>query len=100
MRASEFIKGLLVSIGNPQAIPFWIFVLAYLAQRFDLNFMGEELVWFLAGVFLGKLIALTVFGLLSTYLKTRLKTSCNLINKFMGTVLLLIGLFQAFKFFF
>jgi threonine/homoserine/homoserine lactone efflux protein len=100
IKKSDFIRGLLVSIGNPQAIPFWIFVLAYLAQHFDLNFMGQGLVWFLVGVFIGKLLALILFGMLSNYLKKRLKESCNLINKFMGSVLLIIGLIQAFKYFF
>lgn len=95
----EFAKGLLISLANPQAIPFWIFVLAFLAQSVQLDFMGASLMWFLTGVFVGKLLALVLFGLLSNFLKDRLKKSCTLINRTFGFILLLIGLVQAFQFF-
>ena len=99
LKVSEFVKGFAVSLANPQAVPFWIFTLAFISQQVELDLMGVPLVWFLTGVFLGKLAALSLFGLLSFKLKDRLQKSCNLINKSFGAILLLIGLIQAFQFF-
>ncbi|MEM9052313.1 MAG: LysE family transporter, partial [Bacteroidota bacterium] len=99
LKVSEFVKGFAVSLANPQAVPFWIFTLAFISQQVELDLMGVPLVWFLTGVFLGKLAALSLFGVLSFKLKDRLQKSCNLINKSFGAILLLIGLIQAFQFF-
>ncbi len=99
LKVPDFVKGFVISIANPQAIPFWIFLLAFIAQSIQLNFMGVNLIWFLVGVFVGKFLALLLFGVLSNYLKDRLKKSCSLINKSFGAILLLIGLVQAYQYF-
>ncbi len=96
----EFLKGLLIAITNPQAIPFWIITFAFISQSVTLNFMGDSLPYFLIGVFFGKLLALTLFGFLSSLIKNRLNKSCNFINKSLGSVLILIGLIQAYNYFF
>ena len=95
----EFVKGLLIAIANPQAVPFWLFTLAFIAQSFQLDFIGINLTAFLLGVFVGKFLALLLFGILSNYLRERLKKSCNLINKSFGAILLIIGVGQAFQYF-
>ncbi len=97
--ASEFTRGFLVAVINPQAIPFWIFVLTFIAQQVKLEFMGYYLFLFVLGVFIGKLAALLLFALLSNFLKSRLQKSCNLINRTLGVTLLCIGIVQAVKFF-
>lgn len=99
LKVSEFMKGFAVALANPQALPFWIFVLAFLAQEFALDLMGVNLIWFLTGVFVGKLLALALFGYMSTFLKSRLSESCTWINRTFGFILLAIGLFQAYQFF-
>lgn len=99
VKTSEFVKGLLVSLGNPQALPFWIFILSIIAQNIDINFSGTHLLGFLIGVFLGKLGALMLFAYLSSFLKNKLSDSCTWINRVLGSILLLIGLIQAVKYF-
>jgi len=100
LKVSDFVKGFAIALANPQAVPFWIFTLAFISQQMELNLMGTPLVSFLIGVFLGKLAALSLFGLLSFRLKDRLQNSCKLINRSFGAILLLIGLIQAYQYFF
>jgi threonine/homoserine/homoserine lactone efflux protein len=99
IKSGAFAKGFFVALANPQALPFWIFVLSVIAQNLKLSFSGVHLIWFLTGVFLGKLAALSLFAYLSNFLRTKLKDSCSLVNKTIGGILLLIGLYQATKYF-
>lgn len=91
---SEFKTGLLVAAVNPQAIPFWIVALAAINDYTDLTFQGLELALFLAGVFAGKVLALTGFIIASDYLKTHLQQSGKLVNYALGSVLIIIGVLQ------
>jgi len=49
---------------------------------------------FLAGVFAGKVLALTGFIIASDYLKTHLQQSGKLVNYALGSVLIIIGVLQ------
>ena len=100
LKVSEFIKGLVVSSINPQVIIFWIFAITFITQQFQPSFSITNLVIFLVGVFTTKLLVLYSFSKLSHFLKDRLKKSSNLLSRIMGTVLLIIGLIQAYKYFF
>jgi threonine/homoserine/homoserine lactone efflux protein len=91
---SEIKKGLLIAAVNPQAIPFWIIALAALNDNTGLVFQGAYLALFLLGVFLGKVIALTGFIVVSNYLKNHLEESGRLVNRALGTVLVVIGVIQ------
>lgn len=99
LNTSEFVKGLAISIINPQAVPFWIFMLTFIAQYFMFEYTGAVLIWFLAGVFAGKIMALLLFALMSNFLREKLQKSCNFVNRSLGSILLLIGLIQAAKYF-
>ena len=61
-KENSFIRGLLISAVNMQAIPFWIFILTYLetAQMIHLNTSQRlsYILLFLAGVAIGKFLAL------------------------------------------
>lgn len=94
---SFFRKGLLIAAVNPQAIPFWIFALAAISQYFVFEYVGIYLIGFLAGVFVGKLVALYGFVLASGYLKTHLQQSSQLVNRLLAAILLFIGLTQAWN---
>jgi threonine/homoserine/homoserine lactone efflux protein len=94
---SFFRKGLLIAALNPQAIPFWIFALATISQYFVFEYVGIYLIGFLAGVFVGKLIALYGFVVASGYLKTHLQESSQLVSKILAGVLLFIGLSQGWN---
>ncbi len=99
LQVSEFVRGAFISLINPQVIIFWIFVLTFISQEFETMFTPLNLLVFLLGVFITKLIVLFSFSKLSYFLKDRLKTSSSPINKTMGIVLLVIGLVQAYRFF-
>lgn len=100
IKVSPFLRGVLVSVANPQAIPFWIFLLTFISQYYELNFSGISLLLFFLGVFGGKLGALVLFAYLSKFLRPKLELSCKIINKTLGVILILIGLVQAFKTFY
>lgn len=100
IKVSPFVKGILVAVANPQAIPFWVFLLTFISQYYELNFVGVSLLLFFIGVFGGKLAALVLFGYLSKFLRPKLELSCKIINKTLGVILILIGLAQAFKTFY
>lgn len=94
---SFFKKGLLIAALNPQAIPFWIFALAAISQYFHFEYVGIYLAGFLVGVFVGKFLALYGFVIASTYLKSNLKESSQLVNKVLATILLFIGVTQGWN---
>jgi L-lysine exporter family protein LysE/ArgO len=95
--SSFFRKGLLIAGLNPQAVPYWIFVLATISQYFLFQYSGLYLLSFLVGVFLGKLLALYGFVVASSYLKAHLKDSSALVNRIFAAILLFIGLSQAWN---
>ena len=91
-----FFKGILVALVNPQAIPFWLFVIAFITPLGLVEFSGLTLLLFLVGVFLGKLVTLIGFANMSNYLEKRLGKSCDTIDYIMGSVFISIGAFQLF----
>ena len=96
-KTSFFRRGLLVAALNPQAIPFWIFALATISQYFAFQYAGITLFSFLLGVFAGKFMALYGFVVASSYLKSHLQESGQLVNRLLAAVLLFIGLTQAWN---
>lgn len=94
---SFFRNGLLIAALNPQAVPFWIFALATISQYFDFQYRGVYLAGFLAGVFVGKLLALYGFVVASDYLKSHLNESHVLVNRLLAVILLFIGLSQGWN---
>ena len=62
--SSNFINGFIVAILNPQIIPYWILVLAYLKSSNFLYLKSWHILLFLIGVSLGKFIVLSLYGFL------------------------------------
>lgn len=95
----SFIKrGLFIAAINPQAIPFWIFAVAAISQNLGFHYDGVYLAFFLAGIFIGKNIALYGFVIASDYLKTHLDESSQIVNRLLACVLFIIGLIQIWRF--
>jgi threonine/homoserine/homoserine lactone efflux protein len=94
---SQFRKGIIIAILNPQAIPYWIFALAAISQYFVFEYTGLYLIGFLSGVFIGKLIALYGFIIMSGYLKTHVQQSSLLVNRLLAGVLIAIGISQSWR---
>ncbi len=94
---SFFRRGIIIAALNPQAVPFWVFALAAIDQYFRFQYSGAVLLLFLAGVAIGKLLALYGFVVASDYLRTHLQQSRQLVNSLLAAVLLVIGLGQAWN---
>jgi len=97
---SSFMKGILVAMLNPQTIPYWIFVLAYLKSSNTLHLESWNFAVFLIGVSGGKYIILTLYSYLSEYIKSRFSHIDLYVSKGIGTLLILIGLIQIINYFF
>lgn len=97
---SNFLNGLIVAILNPQAIPYWIFVLAYLKSVQVLNLNSWHLILFLSGVSIGKFIILSLYCYLSEYIKKHTTNLNDYVSKGIGALLLVVGLIQALNYFF
>lgn len=94
-----FVKGLLVATLNPQAIPFWIIVLAFLqsAQVSTVNAESDtaNIISFAIGASFGKLGALMLFGLMSQYIISKSDMIRSHINRIIGIILLTVGIIQG-----
>lgn len=95
---NNFLAGIIISVINFQAIPFWIFILTYLDMshhvRIDTSLSLGGIALFLLGVSSGKFAALALFGLASQSVKNRVHQLKFWMNKVIGFILLLIGIFQ------
>ena len=97
-KRNNFVRGILISIVNIQAIPFWIFVLTYLetVQMIQLNTSQRLnfILLFLIGVAIGKFLALLLFGVLSEAISKRTDFLNKWMNKILGSIFIFIGLLQ------
>ena len=98
-RKNNYIRGVIIAVLNPQAIPFWIFVLSYVESTYHI-FLSSYSGWFIVGLFLvgvslGKLAALMLFGVLSKLICEKSSFLNLWMNKIIGSILIAIGLFQA-----
>jgi threonine/homoserine/homoserine lactone efflux protein len=98
---NDFINGLLVSIANPQAIPFWIFILAFLKSAEYLDISDHPplyfLCLFLSGVACGKLLTLLFYAFLSQLIVRKAAFISQWMNKIIGVILMGIGLVQGMR---
>lgn len=90
---SGFRRGLILSILNPQAIPFWIGVTAYLKLEgwIDLT-TGWRLHSYLLGTSVGVLILLIILSVMAQKVSTPFQNN-RVIRMVPGAVLLLLGIF-------
>lgn len=99
----HFLQGFFIALMNPQGIPYWILVLAYLqsAQWFeiDASVPATGLALFLTGVMAGKFGALALFGMLSNVINSRTVLLQQWTDKITGGILIALGILQAFQYF-
>ena len=94
LTTSGFRKGVLISLANPLAMPFWIGVTAYLQSNEWVNF-EEVTIWsYVCGISLGTIALLSVFAL-TGYRTARYVSQDNKYIKIIpGVVLLSLGLYS------
>lgn len=95
---SDYGRGALVAILNPQAIPFWVFVFTYYEAKEWLNHGFWLMVVFLFGVSIGKFACLVLFALLGDLIAKRASAISTWMNKILGLVFITIGMVQIIKF--
>ncbi len=97
----NFLKGLFLATINPQVLPYWILIITYLQTTYmlDLNIYErtQYVVIFLFGVWLGKILALYMYGKLSIIIQKKAVRISKLMNKIIGCILFFIGIFQLVK---
>lgn len=98
LKLSSFMRGALMGLLNPQALPFWIFVISYLQmEHLTVLNMVEGIISFLIGVSIGKLLCLTLYGYVSTLIVKRLTTIAAVMNRVMAVIFILMSVFQGVK---
>ncbi len=100
MASSGFRKGVLLSIGNPLAIPFWIAVTAYLQSNSWVNFDDVPIWSYVLGISLGTLSILSLLGLLSYKTGKFIEPDNKLIKIIPGIVLITLGLYSLIMLYF
>ncbi len=94
---SGFRKGMIISILNPLAIPFWIGITAYLQSNEWIVINNSTIFPYITGISLGTFALLTVIAMLSSKVAPYLQNP-SLIKKIPGFVLLALGLYAFYKF--
>lgn len=96
---SGFIRGLILSILNPQAIPFWIAVTAYLKIEKWIDLSTPLLLHsYVFGTSVGVMILLTLLAFLARKVSSPFQNS-RLIRMIPGIILLILGIFGLSKYF-
>ena len=97
-KSSDFFKGFVLALLNPQAIPYWLMVIAFLGSYNWINWNYYNLTLFLLGIAIGKYLILGIYGYFSNSIKSEIDHLNGVINKSIGILLILIGIFEIFRF--
>ncbi len=97
---SGFRRGIVLSILNPMAIPFWIVVTAYLKAQgwIDLSHVGL-LHLYILGTSVGAMLLLTLFALLADRLAGYVQHN-RMLKLLPGLTLLLLGVYALIRYLF
>ena len=95
----DFFRGIILALINPQALPFWVFMIAWFQSHhllaLDPHGQFALIAIFLIGVWAGKFLALLLFGYLSVMIVNRVQSLSLWMNKIIGGVLLLLAIYQG-----
>ena len=98
-RKNNLLKGFIIATLNPQAIPYWIFVIGYYNMRNYVDMTSTEhldlVLSFVIGAALGKISCLYLYAFFSYRIAHRLGKISALMNKIIGMVLFFIALVQV-----
>jgi threonine/homoserine/homoserine lactone efflux protein len=95
----QFFSGFAVSIFNPQIIPFWVIVIAWLNGAGYADIHADNPYWMLllltGAVFLGKGGVLVLYSLFCQVIKERAHFLRPYVNRGIGILLVCLGFFQG-----
>lgn len=98
--SSDFGRGLLLSIINPLAIPFWIAWGTIGHAKGWLVLENTPIAVFVLGISLGTLSTLMLFALASKFVIHKVALVNKWINEIIGVVLIILGIYQTIRVFF
>ncbi len=100
---SNVMKGFLLALINPPVLVFWLFAFTFVESKqwLPINIMRplDELILFFMGVYVGKFLALFLYGKLSVLIQNKVQNISKYLNKGIGAILFVIGSFQLVKMF-
>ncbi len=96
-QASNFKNGVFLSAINPLAIPFWVFYATYFGEQGWLIFENAFILFFILGISIGTLAALIIFANLGVLFFNYIKTFNLYINKIIGSIFLILALYQIYS---
>jgi len=97
------LQGFILGLINPPVLIYWILVVSFLSNKTSYLPSNIEFIilsFFLAGVFIGKILTLHGYGRFSHVLKQRIKNITTTINTVIGTLLIIVAIFQFTKLFY
>jgi len=98
LQESGFRKGLLISIANPLAIPFWIGVTAYLRSNNWVDTSGSNIYYYALAISTGTFALLAVVALIAKKAAPILEHS-QVVKKIPGWVFIVLGLYTFWNYF-
>ncbi|MDX1629932.1 MAG: LysE family transporter [Fulvivirga sp.] len=97
-RKSGFRKGVIISILNPLAIPFWIGITAYLSGLGWVNLNTNSLVlWYVTGVSAGTFILLALIAFLGNKMNFLIKKT-RLVHQIPGVLYIILGIYAFLQY--
>jgi threonine/homoserine/homoserine lactone efflux protein len=101
LRNNGFLYGMTTALWNPQAIPFWIFVVAYYRTSHWCNLNHQApwvfLIVFLSGVAFGKFLGLLTYVRMSKLVVDHAAVASRWMNKMIGGILITVGVVQGIR---
>ena len=94
-----FMKGIMLSMINPLAIPYWLAVSTSLKAAGQLSYDWKHTHFFICGIVIGTFAALTMYGSLGEVLESKLKRVEKHFNTIIGLVLISLAIFQIYRVF-
>jgi len=94
------VMGFVLGLLNPSVLIYWLFAISYLGKKMillEVNTALTLLMLFFAGAFIGKASTLYGYGEFSHILKMKIKNITAIINKVIGSLLLLVAFIQLIK---
>lgn len=100
-KVSDFAKGAILGLINPQALPFYVFVITWLEGQslIEVHHEAFNILFFLLGTSAGRFLALLLYGYFSSRLSQKLLAVSNTMNKVLGSLFMILALVQVVQLF-
>jgi len=94
---SGFLKGMLLNLVSIQVFLFWILAITFLSSRELLQYDLLSILFFVSGIWLGKMAVLWMYMNLSNRILSRSRIISKNINTIIGIVLIVLAFVQFLK---